>query len=96
MPAGVVVSNGLLIKVEIDANDLEVLDGAEEVDQRSTEPVNGPRHYNIEVVPAGILEHVIMQRLSSRELLVTGPKRARSKSHRPHRVAAISDLFSAN
>lgn len=34
--------------------------------------VNGPRHYDIEVVPAGILEHGIMQRLSSRELLRLG------------------------
>jgi hypothetical protein len=49
----------LLVQVEIDADGLKVLDGAQQVDRRSAEPVDGPCHDDIELASAGILEQGI-------------------------------------
>src|SRR6185295_1236104 len=49
----------LLVEVEIDANRLEMLDRAKQVDQRSAKPVNRPRLDDIELALAGILGQAI-------------------------------------
>ena len=36
-----------------------MLDRTEQVDQRPTDPVDGPRHYHVELAPAGIVEQGI-------------------------------------
>jgi hypothetical protein len=54
--------DGLLVEVEIDATRLEVLDCAQEVDQRTPEPVNRPGHDDVEPPPLGVLEHAVEPR----------------------------------
>ena len=49
----------LLVEVKIYVGGLKRLDGAEQIDERSTEPVNRPRHDNVKVVPFGVLEHLV-------------------------------------
>ena len=36
-----------------------MLDRAEQVDQRSPKPVNGPSHQHVELAPTGILYHSV-------------------------------------
>jgi len=49
----------LLIEVKVNTGGFEVLDGAQEVNQRSPEPIDGKGHHDVEFAPAGILEHGI-------------------------------------
>jgi hypothetical protein len=49
----------LLIQVEINADSLKMLNRAEQIDQRAAEPINGPRHDDVEPAPAGIFEQRI-------------------------------------
>jgi hypothetical protein len=49
----------LLIQVEIDADCLKMLDRAQQIDERPSEPVNGPRHHDIEIPPTGVFQHPI-------------------------------------
>jgi len=51
--------NGLLVQVEIDTDRLKVLDCAKQVDERTSEPVDGPRHHHVEVPPTGVFQHAI-------------------------------------
>jgi hypothetical protein len=50
---------GLLIQVQVNTNRLKVLNGAQEVDQRSSEPVDRPCHHNIELPAARIFKQKI-------------------------------------
>lgn len=43
----------------IDADRFEIPDRAEQVDQRAAEPINGPRHDDVEPAPVGIIERRI-------------------------------------
>jgi hypothetical protein len=52
----------LLIEVEIDADRLQVLDGAKQVDERASEPVDSPGHHDIEIPPTSISQHPIETR----------------------------------
>jgi hypothetical protein len=51
--------DSLLIQVQVDANRLKVLDGAQQVDQRSSEPVDCPGHGHIELPAARFLKQEI-------------------------------------
>src|SRR6516164_6890017 len=52
----------LLVEVEVNADGLKVLDGAEQVDKGAAKPIDGPSHHHIEPAPAGIFEHGIEPR----------------------------------
>ena len=56
--------DALLVEVEIDPTSLQMPDGAEQVDQRPTKPIYCPCHGDIELPPAGVLEHGIESRPS--------------------------------
>src|SRR5262249_42023254 len=45
----------LLIEVKVNTGGFEVLDRAQEVNQRPAKPINGPGHHHVELAPAGIL-----------------------------------------
>jgi hypothetical protein len=49
----------LLIEVQVDAIMLERLDGAEQVDQRTAQPVDSPGHHDVKSTPLGILEQLV-------------------------------------
>jgi len=49
----------LLVEVEIDAAGLQRLDGAQQVDQASSDAINTPRHDDVELAPGRILEHLV-------------------------------------
>jgi hypothetical protein len=46
-------------QIEIDTDCLKVLDCAQQVDERASEPIDGPRHHDIEIRPTRIFEHAI-------------------------------------
>src|SRR5215475_9558093 len=52
----------LLVQVQVHPAGFEVLDRVEQVDQRATQAVNRPSHDDIELPPAGVLEHGIEAR----------------------------------
>src|SRR6516165_5730567 len=56
--------DGLLIQIQIHAACFEVLDGVEQVAQRAAHSVDRPSHNDIELPPAGVLEHGIEARPS--------------------------------
>ncbi|HEV2697940.1 MAG TPA: hypothetical protein VGU90_08100, partial [Terriglobales bacterium] len=43
----------MLVELKIDAGSLKLLDRVEQVNERTTEPVNRPGHHNIELAPLG-------------------------------------------
>src|SRR5262245_775146 len=47
----------LLLQIQIHTYCLEMLDGAEKVDQRPPEPIDRPGHHHIETPPTGVVEH---------------------------------------
>jgi hypothetical protein len=49
----------LLVEVQIDVAGLERLSGAEQIDQRSAEPIDRPCHNNVKAAPLGVPEHFV-------------------------------------
>src|SRR5262245_43252216 len=47
----------LLLQIEIHTYRLEMLDGAEKVNQRPPKPIDRPGHHHIETPPTGVVEH---------------------------------------
>ena len=80
----------LLIKVEVDADCLEVLDGAQQIDQRPAKPVNRPGHHDVELAPAGILEHRVKARALVAPLGAADAGVAVGRDHGP--APALCDL----
>src|SRR5215471_18482671 len=56
--------DGLLIQIQIHAACLEVLDCVEQINEGTAQAVNRPCHDDIELPPAGVLEHGIESRPS--------------------------------
>src|SRR5215471_11016254 len=56
--------DGLLIQIQIHAACFEVLDRVEQVNEGTAQAVNRPCHDDIELPPAGVLEHGIESRPS--------------------------------
>jgi hypothetical protein len=54
--------DALLIKIQIDAARLEVLNCADQIDQRSPEPINCPGHHHVEFASARLLQHAVKAR----------------------------------
>jgi hypothetical protein len=46
----------LLLQIQIHTYCLEMLDGAEKVDQRPPEPIDRPSHHHIETPPSSVIE----------------------------------------
>ena len=80
----------LLIKVEVDADRLEVLDGAQQIDQRPAKPINRPGHHDVELAPAGILEHRVKARALVAPLGAADAGVAVGRDHGP--APALCDL----
>src|SRR6516225_7435795 len=56
--------DGLLVQIQIHAAGFEVLDRVEQVNEGTAQAVNRPCHDDIELPPAGVLEHGIESRPS--------------------------------
>jgi hypothetical protein len=52
----------LLVKIQVNATCFEMLDCAQQVDQRAPEPIDRPSHHDVEPALAGGLEHVVEAR----------------------------------
>src|SRR5215510_11831947 len=52
----------LLLQIEIHTYRLEMLDGAEKVNQRPPKPIDRPGHHHIETPPTGVVEHRVKPR----------------------------------
>ena len=79
----------LLIEVEIDSDRLEVLDGAQQIDQRPAKPINCPGHHDAELARPGILEHRVKARALVAPLGAADAGVSVGRDHDPARRSAI-------
>jgi hypothetical protein len=85
----------MLIEVEVDAGGPEMLNGAEQIDQRAAEPIDGPGHHDVEPPAARVLQHGVQAR-SLVAALGAADAGEQAEGHGELRIAAASNALAGH